>query len=120
MTVREALNAAIEEEMIRDEKVFLLGEEVAQYNVRFRNNEGGTRYSSPYTLHAALPVPSLLTLLPSLSRRLPLSLASCTPRLPTALRVLSLSALPPSRLIRLITIYLHWIHCHIYIRARTR
>ena len=34
MAVREALNTAIREEMIRDENVFLMGEEVAQYNVR--------------------------------------------------------------------------------------
>jgi pyruvate dehydrogenase E1 component beta subunit len=33
MTVRDAINAAIDEEMERDEKVFILGEEVAQYNV---------------------------------------------------------------------------------------
>lgn len=32
ITVRDALNQAMEEEMLRDEKVFLLGEEVAQYN----------------------------------------------------------------------------------------
>jgi pyruvate/2-oxoglutarate/acetoin dehydrogenase E1 component len=32
MTVREALNEAMAEEMEANEKVFLLGEEVAQYN----------------------------------------------------------------------------------------
>jgi hypothetical protein len=32
MTVREALNEAMAEEMERNEKVFVLGEEVAQYN----------------------------------------------------------------------------------------
>lgn len=32
MTVREALNEAMAEEMERNEKVFILGEEVAQYN----------------------------------------------------------------------------------------
>lgn len=32
MTVREALNEAMAEEMEREEKVFILGEEVAQYN----------------------------------------------------------------------------------------
>lgn len=41
MTVREALNAALDEELTRDERVFLIGEEVAQYNgaykVRFLN-----------------------------------------------------------------------------------
>lgn len=36
MTVREALNAAMEEEMIRDEKVFILGEEVARYNGAYK------------------------------------------------------------------------------------
>jgi hypothetical protein len=32
MTVREALNEAIAEEMEANDKVFILGEEVAQYN----------------------------------------------------------------------------------------
>lgn len=32
MTVRDALNEAMAEEMERNEKVFVLGEEVAQYN----------------------------------------------------------------------------------------
>ena len=32
MTVRDALNAAMAEEMERNDKVFVLGEEVAQYN----------------------------------------------------------------------------------------
>lgn len=36
MTVREALNAAMEEEMIRDESVFVLGEEVARYNGAYK------------------------------------------------------------------------------------
>ncbi|OZJ03212.1 Pyruvate dehydrogenase E1 component subunit beta, mitochondrial [Bifiguratus adelaidae] len=40
MTVREALNAAMEEEMIKDEKVFLLGEEVAQYNGAYKVSKG--------------------------------------------------------------------------------
>lgn len=30
MTVRDALNSAMEEEMLRDDKVFILGEEVAR------------------------------------------------------------------------------------------
>jgi len=34
MTVREALNAGIDEEMNRDENVFVMGEEVGQYQVR--------------------------------------------------------------------------------------
>lgn len=36
MTVREALNSAMEEEMTRDETVFILGEEVAQYNGAYK------------------------------------------------------------------------------------
>lgn len=36
MTVRDALNQALEEELTRDEKVFLLGEEVAQYNGAYK------------------------------------------------------------------------------------
>ncbi len=36
MTVREALNAAMEEEMIRDESVYVLGEEVARYNGAYK------------------------------------------------------------------------------------
>jgi pyruvate/2-oxoglutarate/acetoin dehydrogenase E1 component len=36
MTVREALNTAMEEEMLRDESVFILGEEVARYNGAYK------------------------------------------------------------------------------------
>ena len=36
MTVRDALNEALAEELERDEKVFILGEEVAQYNGKHR------------------------------------------------------------------------------------
>jgi hypothetical protein len=36
MTVRDALNAAMEEEMIRDESVFIMGEEVARYNGAYK------------------------------------------------------------------------------------
>ena len=36
MTVREALNAAMEEEMLRDEKVCVIGEEVARYNGAYK------------------------------------------------------------------------------------
>ena len=32
MTVREALNEAMAEEMEQNDKVFIMGEEVAQYN----------------------------------------------------------------------------------------
>jgi len=36
VTVRDALNAALEEELERDESVFLLGEEVAMYNGAYK------------------------------------------------------------------------------------
>ena len=36
MTVREALNTAMDEEMTRDETVFILGEEVAKYNGAYK------------------------------------------------------------------------------------
>ncbi|CAG8549654.1 11177_t:CDS:2 [Acaulospora morrowiae] len=40
MTVRDALNLALEEEFIRDERVFLIGEEVAQYNGAYKVSKG--------------------------------------------------------------------------------
>lgn len=40
MTVREALNSAMEEEMHRDSSVFLLGEEVARYNGAYKVTKG--------------------------------------------------------------------------------
>jgi pyruvate dehydrogenase E1 component beta subunit len=40
MTVRDALNQALEEELSADEKVFLLGEEVAQYNGAYKVTRG--------------------------------------------------------------------------------
>jgi pyruvate dehydrogenase E1 component beta subunit len=40
MTVRDALNSAIDEEMERDEKVFLLGEEVARYDGAYKVSRG--------------------------------------------------------------------------------
>jgi pyruvate dehydrogenase E1 component beta subunit len=36
LTVRDALNTAIDEEMERDERVFILGEEVAQYDGAYK------------------------------------------------------------------------------------
>ena len=36
MTVRDALNLAMEEEMLRDENVFIMGEEVARYNGAYK------------------------------------------------------------------------------------
>jgi pyruvate/2-oxoglutarate/acetoin dehydrogenase E1 component len=46
MTVRDALNTAMEEEMLRDERVFVMGEEVARYN-------GAYKVSSEYS-HAGI------------------------------------------------------------------
>ncbi|GJJ07612.1 pyruvate dehydrogenase E1, beta subunit [Clathrus columnatus] len=40
MTVRDALNAAMEEEMLRDKNVFILGEEVARYNGAYKVTKG--------------------------------------------------------------------------------
>ena len=40
LTVREALNSAMDEEMTRDESVFLLGEEVAQYQGAYKVSKG--------------------------------------------------------------------------------
>ena len=40
MTVREALNSAINEEMERDKDVFILGEEVAQYQGAYKITKG--------------------------------------------------------------------------------
>ncbi|XP_071081694.1 pyruvate dehydrogenase E1 component subunit beta, mitochondrial-like [Haliotis cracherodii] len=40
MTVRDALNSAIDEEIARDDKVFLLGEEVAQYDGAYKVTRG--------------------------------------------------------------------------------
>uniref|UniRef100_U5ESA2 Pyruvate dehydrogenase E1 component subunit beta n=1 Tax=Corethrella appendiculata TaxID=1370023 RepID=U5ESA2_9DIPT len=40
LTVRDALNAAMDEEMEKDEKVFILGEEVAQYDGAYKVSRG--------------------------------------------------------------------------------
>jgi len=40
VTIREALNMAMDEEMERDEKVFVLGEEVAQYQGAYKVTKG--------------------------------------------------------------------------------
>jgi len=42
MTVREALNMAMDEEIARDERVFLMGEEVAQYDGAYKVSVLGT------------------------------------------------------------------------------
>ena len=43
MSVREALNSAMEEEMLLDSKVFLMGEEVAQYIGAYKVSRVSTR-----------------------------------------------------------------------------
>lgn len=40
MTVRDAINSAIDEEMARDEKVFILGEEVGEYQGAYKITKG--------------------------------------------------------------------------------
>lgn len=40
LTYREALNEALDEEMARDERVFLMGEEVAEYNGAYKVSRG--------------------------------------------------------------------------------
>jgi len=40
LTVRDALNMALDEELARDEKVFLMGEEVAQYDGAYKVTRG--------------------------------------------------------------------------------
>ncbi|RZC42310.1 pyruvate dehydrogenase E1 component subunit beta, mitochondrial [Asbolus verrucosus] len=40
MTVRDALNSALDEEMSRDERVFIIGEEVAQYDGAYKVTRG--------------------------------------------------------------------------------
>ena len=44
MTVRDALNMAMEEEMLRDESVFVMGEEVARYNGAYKARSAGSLY----------------------------------------------------------------------------
>jgi len=40
LTIREALNQAIREELARDERVFLMGEEVAAYDGAYKVTKG--------------------------------------------------------------------------------
>lgn len=42
MTVRDALNSALDEELGRDSKVFLMGEEVGQYNGAYKVRDRGS------------------------------------------------------------------------------
>jgi len=56
MTVREAICEGIDEEMERDENVFILGEEVAQYQGAYKVTKG--LYQNTVT-NASLILPSL-------------------------------------------------------------
>ena len=47
--IREAINMAIDEEMSKDEKVFIMGEEVAQYQGAYKVSV--VRYSGRVILH---------------------------------------------------------------------
>ena len=40
LAVRDAINKGIEEEMLKDEKVYILGEEVAQYQGAYKVTKG--------------------------------------------------------------------------------
>lgn len=40
MSVRESINSAMSDEIERDERVFLIGEEVAQYNGAYKVSKG--------------------------------------------------------------------------------
>jgi len=40
MTVRDSINSAMSDEIERDERVFLIGEEVAQYNGAYKVSKG--------------------------------------------------------------------------------
>lgn len=49
LTVRDALNSAIDEEMERDERVFILGEEVAQYDGAYKvSSTSSSSLASPF------------------------------------------------------------------------
>lgn len=43
LTVRDALNQAIDEEMAKDDRVFLMGEEVAQYDGAYKVKRSGEK-----------------------------------------------------------------------------
>lgn len=73
MTVRDALNVAMEEEMLKDETVFVIGEEVARYNgaYKVRPSERAFRVeeivgetaeltNNPHPLRSPSPAPPLI------------------------------------------------------------
>lgn len=55
LAVRDALNQAIDEEMQRDERVFVIGEEVAQYDGAYKvRKKGGRRRYSCGAIHTKI------------------------------------------------------------------
>lgn len=54
VTVRDALNQAMDEELERDERVFLLGEEVAQYDGAYKVSRRSVEDSELLSAHQML------------------------------------------------------------------
>ena len=55
ITIREALNQALREELSRDENVFLMGEEVAAYALDVVHGAVGVLDAEPHHLGRAAP-----------------------------------------------------------------
>ena len=51
ITYRQALNEALAEELARDPNVFLMGEEVAEYNGAYKVSQGIARTLRPQAHH---------------------------------------------------------------------
>ena len=57
ITYRKALNDALAEELARDENVFIIGEEVAQYNGAYKVTEGlWARFGDKRVLDTPIPL----------------------------------------------------------------
>ena len=65
MTVRDALNSAMDEEMAADDKVLLLGEEVGQYHGAYKVTQ--LWKSENILISKALPIPFNLSVCLSVS-----------------------------------------------------
>lgn len=50
LTVRDALNQAMDEEMEKDERVFILGEEVAQYDGAYKVTNPANQFTSVHLI----------------------------------------------------------------------
>ena len=55
MTVRDALNSALAEEMRKDDKVFVMGEEVGEYQGAYKVSRLVLDPQHPYTTHTHTP-----------------------------------------------------------------